>query len=77
MFSVLRTRQAATFRAWKFDLKIEDTSNQQIFIPLFQVGVDIASKTPKQEEDEIDYYPQEGVDENIQKPRSSTSYRKV
>ena len=35
------------------------------YIPVFEVETDIASKTPKQEENETDYYPHDEVDENI------------
>ena len=36
-------------------------------IPVFRVENDITSKTPKQEEDETDYYPHDEVDEGIHK----------
>ena len=36
-------------------------------IPVFQVEIDVASKTPKQEEDETDYYPRDEAVENIPK----------
>ena len=39
---------------------------------MFHVEIDIASKTPKQEEDEPDYYPHDEADENIRKHRSNT-----
>ena len=45
-------------------------------LSVFQVQIDIASKTPKQEEDETDCYFRDEADENIQKHRSSTlSYK--
>ena len=40
---------------------------------MFQVFFDMTSKTPKQKEDETDYYPHDEADENIRKHRSNTS----
>ena len=42
-------------------------------IRVFKVEVDIASKTPKQEEDVTDYYHYDEVDENIREPQLNTS----
>ena len=40
---------------------------------MFQVGIDIASKTTKQVEDETEYYPRNEVDKNIRKQQSNNS----
>ena len=42
-------------------------------VPVFQVEIDIASKKPKQEADDTDYYPHDEADENILKHRPNTS----
>ena len=41
------------------------------FISVFQVMIDIASKTTRQKENEIDYCPRLEADENIRKHRSN------
>ena len=38
-------------------------------IPVFEVEINIASKTPKQQEDETDYYPRHEAAENFRKHR--------
>ena len=50
----------------RIHLKLSDS------IPVCHVESDITSKTPKQEEDVMDYYPYDEVVENIRKHRSST-----
>ena len=39
---------------------------------MFHVELDIASKTPKQEEDETEYYPHDEAGEKIRRHRSKT-----
>ena len=46
-------------------------------IPVFQVEINIASKAPKQEEDETDHFPRDEADENIRKHWSNNSEDKA
>ena len=58
----------------RLEIRPEDRIHLKLIdaIPVFQVEIDIASKTPTQEEDENDYYLRDEADENIRKHRSST-----
>ena len=50
----------------RLHLKVTDS------LPVFHVEIDIASKTPKQEEDKTDYHPHDEADGNIRKRQSNT-----
>ena len=51
---------------YRIHLKLSD------ILPVFHVEIDIASKTPKQKEEETDFYPYDEIAENFRKPRSNT-----
>ena len=67
-------KNAAANYLSRLDNWIEDRIHKKLIdsVPVFFVGIDIALKTPKQEEDETDYYPHDEGDENIRRHRSNT-----
>ena len=59
---------------WPVEVRLEVGLRFKLtdFLPVFHVEGNFASNTPKKEENEMDYYPLDEVDENIRKQRLST-----